>query len=85
MNNSLNLAKAIDIGRMHEATLLHMNELAQAQCEEASVHEVQREETCGNCGRFHQGLQETNAQRLEKHAIGARSKIIGRKCVDQNW
>ena len=40
MDNSLNLAKAIDIGRTHEATLLHMKELAQVQCEEASVHEV---------------------------------------------
>ena len=53
MDNSLNLAKAIDIGRTHEATLLHMKELAQVQREEALVHEVRREETCGNCGRFH--------------------------------
>ena len=30
-----------------------MKELAQVQREEASVHEVRREETCGNSGRFH--------------------------------
>ena len=53
MDDSLNLAKAIDIGRTHKATLLHIKELAQVQHEEALVHEVRREETCGNCGRFH--------------------------------
>ena len=40
MDNSLNLAKAIDIGRTHEATLLHVKELAQVQREEASIRGV---------------------------------------------
>ena len=50
---SLNLAKAVELGKTHEATLLHMKELAQVQRDEAMVYELRSEETCGNCGRFH--------------------------------
>ena len=40
MDKSLNLSKAIDLGKTHEATLLHMMELAQVQREEVSVYEM---------------------------------------------
>ena len=53
MDKSLNLAKAVELGKTHEATLLHMKELAQVQRDDAMVYEVRSEETCGNCGRFH--------------------------------
>jgi hypothetical protein len=85
MDKLLSLAKAIELGKTQEATLLHMNELAQVQCEEALVYKVRREETCGSCGRAPFSLREINAQRLVQHVIGARNKITGRRCVDQNW
>ena len=53
MDKSLNLAKAVELGKTHEATLLHMKELAQVQRDEAMVFEVRSEGTCGSCGRFH--------------------------------
>lgn len=53
MDKSLNLAKAVELGKTHEATLLHMKELAQVQRDEAMVYEVRSDETCGSCGIFH--------------------------------
>ena len=40
MAKSLNLAKAVELGKTHEATLLHMKELVQVQRDEAMVYEA---------------------------------------------
>ena len=60
MDKSSNLAKAIELGKTHEATLLNMKELAQVQRNEAMVYEVRREEPAAIVKDSIQSLREIN-------------------------
>ena len=72
MDKSSNLAKAIELGKTHVATLLNMKELAQVQCDEATVYEVRREEPAAIVKDSIQSLREINAQPMVQPVVGVK-------------
>ena len=63
MDKSLNLVKAIELGKTHEATLLHMKELAQVQRELRYTKFEEKKPVIIVEGSI-QSLREINAQRF---------------------